>query len=372
MKRALTFRLPEWVSLSALLALVLSCQPKEVTSAKIYMQDSNWDAAVEQLETALEMEPKNAEANYLLGQLYAREGRFDEMNKHFAAATEYTDIYLPDILAVREQYWIEKYILGVRSLDETNYERAESALTIAILIDSTKTDAYRKLALTYLGENKPQQALALYETLVKRHPNDINLLLSTGNLYYSQRQYARVIPILQKILAIDPTHRDALANIALSYDALGEAQKARDSYQAAIAANPSDPGLIFLFGVHHYKEGNFQDAIILFEQALTIAPDDFDSMSNIGSAYLSLAENIRKSLKDKQNAAPKEALALKNEAILNYQRAIPYLEKSLELQPDAVLLWRNLAAAYIYTGETQKGEQAFLKAEELSFESAAQ
>jgi len=351
-----------------LLLGALACQPKEVTSAKIYMQNNDWDSALQQLEKAVASEPKNAEAHLLLGQIYARRGRFDKMNRHFAAAIEFTDLYLTQTTAVREQYWIEHYTTGVRALDRGNYGRAKSDLETAILIDSSKTDAYRKLARTYLNQDRPKRALSLYKGLIERHPHDIDILMSTANLYYTQRDFAEVIPVLRKILDLAPGHRDALANLALSYDSLGEPEKALAAYRAAIAANPNDPGLMFLLAVHHFKRHRFQQAIMLFQQALVLAPNDFDALSNIGNAYLSLAEKIRRDLKTKRAKKDQtlDPLTLKQKAILNYQRAIPYLEKSLDLQPQNAALWRNLAAAYVYTGKKEQGERAFVKAEELA------
>jgi len=368
--KAATDSITRLLTVAPLLVLVLSCQPKEVTSAKLYMQNNDWDSALKQLEKAVDLEPENAEAQFLLGQIYGRRGHFDQMNKHFAVATEFTDLYLTQTTAVREQYWIERYTTGVRALDNGNYRKAVSELETAILIDSSKTDAYRKLARTYLNQDRPERALVLYNALIERHPDDTDILMSTANLYYTQRDFEEVIPVLKKILKLAPGHRDALANLALSYDSLGETENALAAYRAAIAANPDDPGLMFLLGVYHFKRKHFPRAVKLFQQALVLAPNDFDALANIGNAFLSLAENNRLELKTKGAAKSQnfDSLTLKNKAILNYERAIPYLEKSLDLQPRNAALWRNLAAAYVYTGKKEQGEKAFVKAEEITIQ----
>jgi tetratricopeptide (TPR) repeat protein len=40
--------------------LFLGCQTKEVTSAKVYQQQGNWDKMIEQLEQAVKIYPKDA------------------------------------------------------------------------------------------------------------------------------------------------------------------------------------------------------------------------------------------------------------------------------------------------------------------------
>lgn len=354
-----------------LLALT-GCQPKELTSAKIYIQSNDWDKALQHLENAVEVHPNNAEAHCLLGKAYGQHGRYKEMNREFEISLMVTDKFEAEIRAEREQHWIDKYNNAIAAMTQEEYARAEELLRKAITIEPSRYEAYKKLALTYLNVDKTDKALLLYSKLLEKKPDDVDLLSSTGNLYYSQKQFDKVIPILKRILVLEPNHRDALANLALCYDSLGETEQAAHAYQKAIAVNPQDKDLVFLFGAHRYNRKQFPKAIQLFEQVLTMNPDDFESTSNIGNAYLSMAEELRLRLKESRNGstAAEVVIRLKNEAIRNYKNAIPYLEKSLEMRPNHPTLWRNLGIAYINTGEKEKGEQAFLKAEELQVQSA--
>ena len=57
------YRLPVAALILAAVQLVIlaSCQSKNLTSAKIYIQQDDWDGALEQLEWAVEATPDNAE-----------------------------------------------------------------------------------------------------------------------------------------------------------------------------------------------------------------------------------------------------------------------------------------------------------------------
>jgi Flp pilus assembly protein TadD len=70
---------------SAGLALALAasiglwaCQSKEVTSAKVYIQQGDWNKAIEQLQIAVQTYPNDPEAHYLLGRGYAEKGMYKE------------------------------------------------------------------------------------------------------------------------------------------------------------------------------------------------------------------------------------------------------------------------------------------------------
>ena len=66
-----------WLSLTLLLALFVfalftGCQDTYTTSAKVYMQQNNYDKAIEQCLLAIDQIPNNAEAYYVLGQAYGQ------------------------------------------------------------------------------------------------------------------------------------------------------------------------------------------------------------------------------------------------------------------------------------------------------------
>lgn len=364
-KNALSFirvLLPCYILISA------GCQPKEVTSAKIYIQHNNWNQALEQLELAVEAYPDNAEAHYLLGWAYGRNARYKDMSQEFEKSLTISKKFEQEITALREKYWIEKFNLAIKAINREDFQLAETLLKKAVLINPNKYEAPKKLAIIYLNTGEVDNSLAIYEKLLEKTPNDLTLLLSLGNLYYSMKNYGLAVQFLKRVLEIDPDHRDALANLALSYDALDRTNEAFEAYQRAVEANPLDKDLIFLFGSYHYQHKNYKQAIQLFEQVLQLNPVDFEALVNIGNAYLSLAENEKQKLKDLNSInthLSEKILQIKNRTILNYKMAIPYLERALDLQPNHPNQWRNLAIAYINTGEKEKGEKALLKSEEL-------
>ncbi len=358
-----------------LLALLISigmigCQPKEITSAKIYINNGEWERAFEQLKLAVETYPDNAEAHFLLGQAYGNRADFKNMLKQFELSLANSTKFEKEIRAEREQYWTKKYNEGLSAQGKRDFGRAEKLLKTAIFLEPERYEAYVKLAVNYLNIGRNEKAILIYRSLLQKEPDKIEYLRALANLYYSQKMYKDAIALLKKILPNDLSNRDDLANIALAYDSMGDTSKAFAAYKNAVQANPTDKDLIFLFGVHQYKNHHFKKALHLFERVLKLDPQDFESISNIGNSYFSLAESYLKKLKNgqKEGLHTNEIPQLRQSIIDNYRRAIPYFEKALALQPNHPSLWRNLGVAYVNIGNKAKGEQAFHTSEKIAIE----
>ncbi|MFQ5633461.1 MAG: tetratricopeptide repeat protein, partial [bacterium] len=132
------------------LGAMWACQPKEVTSAKVYIQQNDWDKAIEQLESAVASTPENAEAQYLLGQGYGKKGRFADMNRSFDASLAVGNAFEAQITFEREKYWVDYFNKGVNAFNEENIESALQAFETAATISPNKPENYRNLAVGYL------------------------------------------------------------------------------------------------------------------------------------------------------------------------------------------------------------------------------
>jgi tetratricopeptide (TPR) repeat protein len=370
-RRDFIFRIHGFLFLALLTAAVVGCQPKEVTRAKIYIQNHEWDWAIVQLEDAVKNYPDNPEAHFLLGQVYGNKWRFKKMAQHFEQSLALSEKFKALIAGERERHWVEQINAGIIAIDKQEYDRAETFFNAAIVIDPSKIEAQKKLALLYLKTNRLEQALLLYENMAATNSMDLQTLISMANLYSTQGKYEDAISLLKRILEMEPGHRDALTNLALAYEATGKPAEAEAAFEQAVTAHPLDAELIFLYAEHHYKRGSYEKAIQLFERVLELRPQDFEATANIGSAYFGLAENVRKQLQIANDGAysADEIKKMQARAIADYKNSIPYLKKAIELRPDQPDLWRNLGVAYLNTGERKLGEEAFLKAEELRLNS---
>jgi tetratricopeptide (TPR) repeat protein len=346
-----------------------ACQSKEVTSAKVYIQQGDWDKAIEQLELAVQSYPEDPEAHYLLGRGYGEKGKFKEMNEEFDKSLALSPKFADRIRVTREKYWVDNFNRGVRFIQAEELEKAEQAFQTAIVLDPSKPEAYKNLAYTYIRMNNVDSAIATYQKLLETTPDDVEAMISLGNLYYNKAEYEKAVETLQKVLEIDPDNVDAIANIALAYDFLGQRDRAIQFYQDAIEKNPEDKDLRFNYGRLFFLAEDYDKAIEQFEKVLEQDPNDLEATLNIANAYLTMAEAKMKILRDldinQKEYTEKQIEAIRDEAVGFYKQAIPYLEKASELDPNNYATWYNLGVAYANAGEREKAEAAFKKAEEL-------
>jgi len=356
------------VGLSILLSaglLLMGCQTKEVTSAKVYIQQDDWDKAIEQLEQAIALYPDDPEAHYLLGQGYGKKGDFEGMTREFDASLAISETFKPKIDDMRQYYWGTNFNTGIKYHKDNNYEASLKSFQTSILIDPKRPEPYKNLAVVYLSMDSVARAAEVYEKLVEMQPNDGEALRQLAQFRRELNEYDEAIELLQKALEINSQDVDALNALALNYDLKGDSEKAFEIYKEALENAPDNTDIMFNYARLFYLRGDYDSAINWFGKILKIKPDDHECNLNVGNAYLSIGEQYRKELRAKeekdQSITQEESDKLKS----FYCNAIPYLEKCSEMQPDNANLWNNLGVAYVNCGQKEKGEEAFKKAEEL-------
>ncbi len=313
-----------------------------VTSAKVYMQQSNYDKAIEMSQLALAQNPKNAEAYFVLGQAYGSKGMYRDMNDAFNKCLEISKAHEKDVAFYKEKYYADLFNSGVDDIRRGNLEKAVEKFKLAIEILPRRVDGYKNLAYTYTQLQQDSLAIDTYKQAIQIDPNDMELHIFLGILYYRNKMYEESIsafqPILEKGDPRSKSYSEALYYTAYSYDLLGKSDKALETYKSALEASPDDKDLIFNLGRLYYMQSNYEKAIEYFGKVLSADSTDFDANINIGNSYIQLKK---------------------------FKESLPYLERATRLQPDNPNAWYNLAVALVNLGDTKRGTEALKKSEEL-------
>jgi len=368
----------------SLLVLVLAalmlfgCRSKEVESALIYInQQNDWDKAMEQLEIAVQVNPADVEAQVYLGEGYGRRGDYKKMKEHFNTAMKLLEApgkanqkFIDKVNHDTDRFWRESFNKGVQNVKSEKMADAAVNFNNCIVIDSERPEAYRNLGFVNLQTDNIESAIKNYEEVIEINPKDTETMADVGRLYMRTKQFNKTIELMDKILEIDPVNVDAIAQKAMAYDYMGESEKAFAAYEEALAKRPDDTDLLFNLGRLYFMKDEYEKAIEYFKKVLVNNPDDFESNLNTGNAYLSLAQNVLKkerelSTEELTKIPPEKIKAKKKQETDYYNKAIPYLEKAVELKPDDPAVWNNLGVAYVNVGMEEKGKEAFDKAEAL-------
>lgn len=364
MKRA--YLILSLLLISVGLLIMVGCQSKEVTSAKVYIQQDDWDKAIEQLESAVQLYPADGEAHFLLGQGYGKKGLFEKMVKEFQQAVKVNPLMEKNVQQETAFHWTNEFNNGVKSYKESDLNLAAKHFQTAVMIDSSRGDAYKNLASCYQAMDSVNHAVVIYQEWLKHSPKDVEAMLRLHGWFIRLEKVDEGIQILNKAREVAPENVDVLSALAISYDMKGETDKAFEIYNQALAKNPENVDLLFNLGRLYFLQGNYEKAIENFNSVITKNPDDFESNLNVGNAYLSIADKMSTDLRVKEEEKGKEIPEERTKIKELYRLSIPYLEKALEIKPDNANAWNNLGVAYIRTDNLQKGQDAFKKAEELN------
>ena len=367
----LRYAMPLILVLLSLAVLFTACQVKEVTSAKVYIQQDNWEKATEQLEKAVELYPENVEAHYLLGHAYSKNDQWEKMDREFDIADSLSDEYDQDIQAVRDQSWVQLFNKAVNELNEGDVDTAITVFATAAMVNPQRAETYRTLGISYSRQENYEKAKESFQQYIKVQPDSVDGYIALARTYFGLEEYEPIVDLMKKALELEPDNTDAIVNLAMAYDVLGETEKAKDTYKKALEINPDDEDILFNLGRLYLVNEQMDEALELFNNLLEKNPEDYEANVSVGQAMLQIAQDYQKVLVKKEDEGEQVSEKELEQLRELYGKAVPNLEKAVEIaesNDDISLdssLFYNLGIAYGQTGQPDKAEKAFAKSEEL-------
>lgn len=350
-----------------MIAAYIGCQSTATTSAKLYMQQEEYDKAIEQLTKEVEINPSNAEAFYFLGYCYSRQNKFQEMNEAFNNSLAVSNAHENEIKFERRKHWQNYFNRGVRNFQNEQFTEAIDDFNVAMMIEPNEASTYKNLAISYIRVEDNENATKAYKKALDLDQNDIQLYINYGYHQYNLKNYQETVDVMNKVLEKEPGQKEAVQYIALSYNMMGNTEKAMESYNSALVDDPNNPDLFYNRGLLHYMAESYDNAAADFIKVIELNPEDATAKIHLGTSYLYIGEKYQK---ERQNLETEEGDAskikdLKMSEQSNYKKALKCLEDASLKEPNNTNLWYNLGVVYVRLGMPKKGEEAFKKSEEV-------
>jgi tetratricopeptide (TPR) repeat protein len=328
---------------------VLQIDPKDANAYYMFGQieekDENWPKAYALFLRATELDPKHADAQVHLGTIFALAG---ETEKALAAADKALEVKPNDAAAMVLKGFIKakmgekdaaiNEVLSVIESDPSNVEASsllaalyadqgeiERAIRIAEESLTQHTDraaSYLLLARLYAQANKNDEVVKVLSDLIKSKPDDLQNRLHLVSYYQKQGESEQAVKVLQQAIADLPDNMDAkLALIAL-YKNTGATERAQALLEQYVNEAPEHSGLKLELARHY------------------LATERKDQAYKILSQVIELADRSKEGLA----ARTLKAGALVKEQALDEAKVL--LEEVLEADPkfkDALLIRAGLA-----------------------------
>jgi len=365
------------------------CGSAELTTAKLAIQQRQFEKAEESLLKELVKNDKNEEAWYLLGQVRQELRKFLPANEAYLKALQVSNVHQKEVAINRLAMWAALYNDGIASYNKgreqpANYDSAIVKFKAATTIEPDSSSTYYVLGLAQFANKdfpSAEQSLAL---ALEKKPNYIEASKLLGQIYLSRgaekrfakdeagsrEAYAKAAEVFDQAYKVDPKNSDVIITLIEAYEGANESAKALALTRDAVASEPNNGLFRYAYGVFLLKQDEFEKSIEQFKKALEIEPGNADATYNCGVAYLNWGVAMREQAEKKVDEERKKGKGLKDTKEdtsfrEKFRDAIPYLEKSAERRQDDALLWQQLARVYANLNMVEKSKVAFEKADAL-------
>lgn len=372
-----------WFTFSA-----YQCASTEITSARLYIQQKNYDKAEEVLKKEVTKNPQSEEGWYLTGFVKHEKRDYKGMYDAFQTAMKIGKKYEREINQLLKASWAENFNDGVNYFNSANRasdpdtvkilrQKSINAFETAIMMQPDSNDTYRNLVFVYLSAGDLDGSIEPTERWVKRVKSLESYQVLT-EIYYTKAEQqwmkylstksaqdsVKAIELYQitekyaseglKKYTDDGTLNSFLFN---TYISLGKRDLALQKAKDAVDANPNDKFTNYNYGTMLLEAKDYENAVKYFKKALEIDPNYENAIYNIAACYINWGIQVREK-EEETNAT--------NRTYKKYfEDARKYLEQLVELTPNDYKTWERLGQVYAVIGLKEKAEEAFNKADAL-------
>jgi Flp pilus assembly protein TadD len=337
--------------------VVAGCQSVATTSAKLRNQEGNFELAIDLAKQALAENPNDAEAYFQLGVSYSNLDSVSLAYDSFVKSMELDPKKEKDAKNNIQHNFAKHYKLGQSAFKRDDYQTAAEEFGLATEADPTQSIGYYNLGVSYseLAKNVDEKYYndaieVLDKVLELSNPSEshyINALSFTGKALAALGREDEARQRFERLIEEDPTSYDVIENIGNELlnnrQWKGAAIFLEMSADARSKIGAEDFSLYYNIGVANYNlrdedPARIDRAIMYYEQALDVQPDEPQTIFNIEVAYVAKED---------------------------WRSAIDWGEKYVKINENDPKGWQLLARCYSEVGEKDKATQALSRFEEL-------
>jgi tetratricopeptide (TPR) repeat protein len=302
---------------AAMLSVGFQCGSTEMTSAKLYIRQSNWDDAIKSLDAELAKNPSNEEAWYLLGEVKAQKNDIAGMVDAFDQAVKVGQTYKKEIDTVTYKYWEKCMNVGAATFNKSRdadfrigmlKDKAVQGLGKPDTVINTVTDfgateqwVYSKLDL-YVYSDK---------SVVKGWQEFNKPASTTGEANFLLE---RAISAFQSAILLEPDSAAAYKHLGFSYLAKNDLSSALRTLEKAYALS-GDPAAGHYIGEIENDKGQrhkakFESPDNKIEIKIWMTPDQVRER---------LGEPTSKSIKKEKKVTKEKWVYADKKLVLNFE-----------------------------------------------------
>jgi len=239
----------------------------------VYRITGKTTEAIVELKRALELAPNSDEGHRRLGNAYLVAGQTNDALKAYQQAID-----------VNPYYWLNYSRLGAAYFQLGQNQKALDAFHRVVELAPDVSDGYENLGAVYFQTGNWTECIAEFEKSLKIESSEsVYSNLGTAYFYLGRREDA--VKMFEKSVELNPNDELDMGNLADGYRWTGDKEKAKSTYQRAIAlaykalqVNPRDASTLGSLAAYYAKTGDSKKGLDFIHRARSIDANDNELM----------------------------------------------------------------------------------------------
>jgi len=252
-------------------ALSLICYNLGVDLAK----QKNTDQAIKCFKNTIEYDSSYMEAYTNIAALLIDIGDYSNARQHLEKAIE----------RFPYNYTYRKALFDVL----IKLEDFDTALTMLEDIQNHEPDNIDialQLAMLYRYKSRIDEAIALYDSLIKKFPKERKIYMAIVDYWQNFGRQEKIRETYELMGKAFPDDLSIIKDIAITYEHQDDWPGARAEYQKILARDPGNIETRIAIANMYRKETNDSSAIEILLQAVSIEENNYDVLKSLGIIYI--------------------------------------------------------------------------------------
>ncbi len=201
-----------------------------------FAQRGQFDQAIAQYDSALQIKPDNAEARRNLGLAFFKTGQLDKAVEQYQKS-----------LQIEPASAESRVELGNALLQMGRTDDARSQFEQVLQIQPANAEAHNNLGNVFLQAGRLDDAVLQFEKAVELRPDFAEAENDLGACFYRQDRMMEAVAHYQRAVSLKPDYGNARMNLANALLNMGRPAEAVIQFQKAVQLAPENPRLLVDF-----------------------------------------------------------------------------------------------------------------------------
>lgn len=216
-------------------------------------------------------------------------------------------------------------------------------------VSSLDTNAIYATAIAGANSGKNDEVIPMFEKLITLKFDNPAVYETLAQLYEIKKDKENLNRVVTKGLELYPKNNNLqVFELNTTLDG-NDVQKSIEKFEKAAINDPNNASILFNLAVLYDKASNFDKAISNYKKAIELKADYSDAYFNLGVLYFNQGVQLNKKMNEVDEKVDRDGKiydGLKKQRDVEFNKALPFLEKAYEINPKNQDYKSNLKKVY--------------------------